>query len=87
MHPVKAHLARLMVSCRKRIIRDGNRAGEVVARIRAFFKKAETAKGPLDLNETIREVIDLARSEMENSRIVLRLELARDGGVDQQLHR
>jgi C4-dicarboxylate-specific signal transduction histidine kinase len=86
MHPVKAHLARLMVSCCSNI-RDGNRAGEVVARIRAFFKKAETAKGPLDLKEAIREVIDLARSEMEKSRIVLRLELARDGVVDQQLHR
>jgi PAS domain S-box-containing protein len=62
----------------QRIIRDGKRAGEVVARIRALFKKAETAQGPLDLNEAIREVIDLARSEMEKSRIVLRLELAPD---------
>jgi len=70
MHPVKAHLAGLMVSCCKRIIRDGNRAGEVVARIRAFFKKAETAKGPLDLNATIREVIDRSNRPAPFSELV-----------------
>ncbi|HEY0792455.1 MAG TPA: AAA family ATPase [Chthoniobacterales bacterium] len=60
----------------QRIIRDGRRAGEVIARIRALFKKAETAKEPLDLNEVIREVIVLARSEMDKRRAILRLDLA-----------
>jgi PAS domain S-box-containing protein len=60
----------------QRIIRDGNRAGEVIARIRTLFKKSETAKGPLDLNEAIREVIVLARSEMDRKRITRKLQLA-----------
>ena len=58
-----------------RIVRDGNRASEVIARIRTLFKKAETPKGPLDLNEAIREVIILTRSEMDKKRVALRLEL------------
>ncbi|HEY0792459.1 MAG TPA: hypothetical protein VGD78_15455 [Chthoniobacterales bacterium] len=59
----------------RRIIRDGSRAGEVITRIRAPFKNTETAKEPLDLSEAIREVIVLARSEMDKWRIVLRLDL------------
>ncbi|HEY0792465.1 MAG TPA: AAA family ATPase [Chthoniobacterales bacterium] len=62
----------------QRIIRDGSRAGEVIARIRALFKKTEAAKEPLDLNEVIREVVALARSEMEKRRVILGLELTPD---------
>jgi PAS domain S-box-containing protein len=62
----------------QRIIRDGNRAGEIVARIRALFKKTQSAKEPLDLNEAIREIIVLAKSEMEKQRVTLRLELSPD---------
>jgi PAS domain S-box-containing protein len=61
-----------------RIIRDGERAGEIVARIRALFKKAEPAKEPFDLNEAIREILLLARSEMSKQRVALHLELADD---------
>jgi PAS domain S-box-containing protein len=60
-----------------RIIRDGKRAADVIGRIRALFKKAGPVKEPLDLNETIREVIDLTRIEMEKNQVALRLELAR----------
>jgi PAS domain S-box-containing protein len=60
----------------ERIIRDGRRAGEVVSRIRALFKKAETTKTPLELNEVVREVVVLARSEMDKKRVILRLKLA-----------
>jgi PAS domain S-box-containing protein len=61
-----------------RIIRDGTHAGEVIARIRALFKKTESAKAPLAINELIREVIVLARSEMDKRRVVLRLDMAPD---------
>jgi C4-dicarboxylate-specific signal transduction histidine kinase len=71
------HLAETRESL-QRIIRDGKRAGDVIARIRALFKKAETVKEPLDLNEAIREVIVLARSEMDKKRIALRLQMAPD---------
>jgi PAS domain S-box-containing protein len=62
----------------QRIIRDGSRAGEVIARIRTLFKKSDTTKGPLDLNTAIREVIVLARSEMDKKRITRKLQLADD---------
>jgi len=61
-----------------RIIRDGKRAAEVIGRIRALFKKEGPAKEPLDLNETIREVIEVIRSETEKNQIVLRLKLAQE---------
>jgi C4-dicarboxylate-specific signal transduction histidine kinase len=35
----------------RRIIRDGNRAGEVISRMRALFKKASSTKERLDINE------------------------------------
>jgi C4-dicarboxylate-specific signal transduction histidine kinase len=59
----------------QRIIRDGSRAGEVIARIRTLFKKTDTEKRPLDLNQAIREVIVLARSEMDKKRIIRKLQL------------
>ncbi len=60
----------------QRIIRDGQRAGEIIARIRALFKKTELAREPLDINETIREIIVLVRSDMDKQRVALRLELS-----------
>jgi signal transduction histidine kinase len=62
----------------KRIVRDGSRAGEVIARIRALLKKAAPAKQPMDLNEAIREVIILTQNAMDKNRVALRLELPPD---------
>jgi signal transduction histidine kinase len=61
-----------------RIIRDGNRAGEVISRMRALFKKARMAKERLDLNEAIEEVVILTQSEVRRNRVALRVELAAD---------
>jgi len=60
----------------RRIIRDGKRAGDVIARTRALFKKALTAKERLDINEAIEEVVILAQSEVRRSKVSLRTELA-----------
>jgi two-component system, NtrC family, sensor kinase len=59
----------------ERIVRDGKRAGEVITRLRNFFKKADTEKAPADINDAIREVGILARPELENKRVSLRMEL------------
>jgi PAS domain S-box-containing protein len=59
-----------------RIIKSGNRAGEVVGRIRALIKKAPARKAPLEINETILETIALTRGEMRRHRILLQTELA-----------
>jgi len=60
----------------RRIIRDGNRAGEVVSRMRALFKKARTTKERLDINEAIEEVVILTQSEVRGNKVALRMELA-----------
>ena len=62
----------------RRIIRDGNRAGEVISRMRALFKKARTATEWLDINEAIEEVVILTQSEVRRKTVALRMELAAD---------
>ncbi|HSE24977.1 MAG TPA: ATP-binding protein [Pyrinomonadaceae bacterium] len=62
----------------RRTIRDGNRASEVVTRLRVLFSKKEVATESVDLNEAIREVIALSLSELRRSQVVLRTELAGD---------
>jgi PAS domain S-box-containing protein len=62
----------------RRIIRDGNRASDVITRLRALFSKKEFTPEPLDLNETTREVIALTLSDLRRNQVVLRSELADD---------
>jgi C4-dicarboxylate-specific signal transduction histidine kinase len=62
----------------ERMIRDGKRAGQVVERLRALARKAPAQTMPLDLNEVITEGIALVQREIQNHRIVLQLDLARD---------
>jgi PAS domain S-box-containing protein len=45
------------------IIKDGSRAGDVLGRIRELIKKAPARKDWVDINEAIREVIELTRGE------------------------
>ena len=58
----------------RRTIRDGNRASDVIKRLRALFSKKEVMTEPVDLNEATREVIMLLRSELQRNRVVLRAE-------------
>jgi PAS domain S-box-containing protein len=62
----------------RRTIRDGNRASDVITRLRALFTKKTVSTEPVDLNEATCEVIALSRRELQNNRIVLRLELSDD---------
>ncbi|HTT18883.1 MAG TPA: PAS domain-containing protein [Candidatus Sulfotelmatobacter sp.] len=62
----------------RRIIRDGNRASDVITRLRALFSKKEFTLEPLDLNEATQEVIALSLSDLQRNRVILRLELADD---------
>jgi PAS domain S-box-containing protein len=61
-----------------RIIRDGNRAREVIERIRALARKAPARKDLVELNGAFREVIELTRSEAIKNDISVRLDLADD---------
>ena len=58
------------------IIKDCNRAGEVIRRVRALANKADIRKAPLDINEVVNEVIALVRREVFDHRVSLRMELA-----------
>jgi PAS domain S-box-containing protein len=58
------------------IIKDGNRAGEVIQRVRALVNNAPDQKAPLNVNDVINEVISLVQHELLNHRIWLRLELS-----------
>src|SRR6267378_2733724 len=62
----------------RRTIRDGNRASEVITRLRALFSKKEATIESMDLNEATREVIALSLSELQRNRVILRTELASD---------
>ncbi len=62
----------------RRTIRDGNRASEMITRLRALFSKKSATTQSMDLNEATREVIALSLSELQKNRVVLRPELARD---------
>jgi PAS domain S-box-containing protein len=60
----------------RRTIRDGNRASDVIKRLRALFGRKEAATESVDLNEATREVIALSLSELQRGRVILRTELA-----------
>jgi PAS domain S-box-containing protein len=62
----------------RRTLRDGNRAADVISRLRALFSKKEFSLEPLDLNEATREVIALSMSDLQRNRVTLRSELAAD---------
>jgi signal transduction histidine kinase len=62
----------------RRAIRDGNRASEVIARVRTLFTKKELANESVDLNGATREVTALLLGELQRNRVSLQLELAQD---------
>ena len=53
------------------IIRNNKRAGMVIDRLRALLRKEATAFQPVNMNEVVREVIDLAHGEVASRRITV----------------
>jgi PAS domain S-box-containing protein len=58
------------------IVKDGNRAGEVISRISDLTKKAPPRRDRLEINGAIREVIEFTRGEAVKNRVSVRTELA-----------
>jgi PAS domain S-box-containing protein len=58
------------------IIDDGNRASEVIRRVRALANKTEIEKVPLDVKDVVSEVITLVQRELISHQVSLRTELA-----------
>ena len=57
---------------------DGRRASEVVQRIRAFAKKGDVERGPIDLNALLREAVQLVRHDTIRRRVEIRFALANE---------
>jgi C4-dicarboxylate-specific signal transduction histidine kinase len=62
----------------KEIVNDGNRAGEIIARIRGLVRKTPSRHDRLDINEVVREVIALTRSEIVRNCILLTTDLGKE---------
>jgi PAS domain S-box-containing protein len=56
----------------QRIVRDANRASEVIARIRAFLRRGEIRRELIEIDSVIADVLALVRSEVQALRIALR---------------
>jgi PAS domain S-box-containing protein len=61
-----------------RIAKAGNRAGEIISRIRALVRKAPSRRDWVDVNEAIAEVVALTRPEADRGRVSLNMRLAPD---------
>jgi NO-binding membrane sensor protein with MHYT domain len=60
------------------IVKDGKRASEIIDRIRLLFKKGTSQREILNVNDVVREMIVLLRSEATRYSILVRMELAAD---------
>jgi signal transduction histidine kinase len=60
----------------RRTIRDGERACEVIARLRALFGKRSGKAESVDLNDAAREVLALSSNELHLKRVALRTEFS-----------
>jgi PAS domain S-box-containing protein len=62
----------------RRTIRDGNRASDVISRLRTLYSKKEPVLELMDLNEAAREVTALSWPDIQRSGVILRQEFAED---------
>jgi NO-binding membrane sensor protein with MHYT domain len=62
----------------KAIVKDGTRAAEIINRTSRLFRKGTPQQEPVDLNEVIREMIVILRSEATRHAISVRTDLATD---------
>ncbi len=58
----------------RRTIRDGNRASDVITRLRMLFSRKELNLESVDLNDATREVIALSLSDLQRNRVVVQHE-------------
>ena len=58
------------------IVADDNRAAEVIRRLGALYRRGDMKTEPFDLNELIRETLDLLRAELLIRHVTPRTDLA-----------
>jgi C4-dicarboxylate-specific signal transduction histidine kinase len=72
-HPPELEEVREALEC---IVNDTDRAGSVIDRIRAHVKKAPPWDAHFDINDAINELNALARSELVDKEVTVRVHLA-----------
>ena len=68
MNPPNLNEAREALGC---VVRDADRAGDIVGRMRDHIKKAPPRSEPFDLNEAVKEVIVMVRSAIAKNEIAV----------------
>ncbi len=62
----------------RRIVRDGQRAGDVITRLRSLFQRKGSVKERLGLNEVVQEVIAITRGEVQKGGATVRTQMGDD---------
>jgi len=65
-----------LVEALRRVGQQSQRAAQVIQRLREFVKKGEPRRGPVDVNEAVREAVGLIEHDARAARVALRLDLA-----------
>jgi C4-dicarboxylate-specific signal transduction histidine kinase len=73
--PPNLEEARQAIEC---IVKDANRASDVIARVRGLAKRTPPQKELLNVNETVHEIIMLTTSEIQNNHVSLRTQFSGD---------
>ncbi len=60
------------------IVKDGERAGKIISQVRQLFRKDTSQREVVDINEIIREMIDLLRGEAKQSNVFVATQLTTD---------
>jgi C4-dicarboxylate-specific signal transduction histidine kinase len=58
-----------------RAVADGHRANQIIESVRAMFKQTPQPKILLDVNDLVREVLTLTRSEIQRHRVAVQTQL------------
>ena len=59
----------------RRVVSDGERAGQVISRVRSLVRKGAPERTELNVNEIIRETLAFTRIELEQHRVSVQTEL------------
>jgi PAS domain S-box-containing protein len=73
--PPNLHEAR---EATRRIVRDGQRAGDVITRLRSLFQRGGPLKERLRMNDVVEEVIAITRGEVQKGGATIRTQLSDD---------
>jgi C4-dicarboxylate-specific signal transduction histidine kinase len=60
----------------KRIVKDGHRASQVIASVRSTFKKEQSERTLLSLNDLVQEALQLAQPGIQGSQATVTMDLA-----------